>query len=337
LKAPSNSATERNLLSIEEPTELVALKMNNSLSSSNIQICIISYQNGLALIVVNLIIAFFGGIGNLLVLMTIFLSRRLRTISVYGIAALSVTDLLTNLAVQPSMAALIYHLMYEDCANITWRVFKTLGFYLCGTSLVVLDYMSVERCLAICYTLWYKRTITPNKAKIALTIVFSMCLFPAISSNFIINSFVVEAYLLLVALVICFTIIVVCYVAMMVRVWKQTAKRKTLQNAQNIQSHSTFQNNKKLAKTVALIIGVFVVYWSPLAFVFANSVKKNPFNSESSAWPVTVGLMSASFNPLIYFYRNNDFRVALKEALMRCRHRSLYRLSPRVHPEVSTV
>ncbi|KAK3737391.1 hypothetical protein QZH41_007447 [Actinostola sp. cb2023] len=290
--------------------------MSNNTSIDDTFRCTLSLHNSIAIIVVNSFFAVFGATENIIVLMTVLFTPRLRGSNVgISIAALGFSDLVTTSIGHSSFAAL----MASECQNeMSWFVFKPTSYYSCGVSLFVLVHMSVDRCLAICSPFRYKIIVTPSRSKTVLSCLLVGTLIPVIGSLFVKVAFVVEAYCMFIVLFVCFVVIVACYITILVRLVKQSHVRSTLQNEHSNQNQSTFQTNKRLAKTVALVIGAFTLSWSPLAFVLVNSVATNPFASSTSAWPVTVGLMSSSCNPLIYFYRSEEFRVATKDILRRC-------------------
>ena len=70
------------------------------------------------------------------------------------------------------------------------------------------------------------------------------------------------------------------------------------------------QRNKQVAKTMALVVTLFTLCWIPIAFVI--SIKIPDPEGRIFFWFATLGLANSSLNPWIYFYRQPNYRDALK-------------------------
>jgi len=81
--------------------------------------------------------------------------------------------------------------------------------------------------------------------------------------------------------------------------------------------------NYKAIKTIGFVLGVFIVSWMPslvvsvVEYVTANDkCFRDKLRYVVWPWIVAVGLTSSAINPWIYYFRNEEFR----EALRRCFH-----------------
>jgi len=129
------------------------------------------------------------------------------------------------------------------------------------------------------------------------------------------------------------TVVTLCYIWVFTVARKQASqiKRENLQNFKEMNASVRAIQNYKAMKTIGLVLGVFLVSWLPsvvvsvLDFVIAGD--KCLYDKQFYVvwpWIVTVGLTSSAINPWIYYFRNGEFR----EALRRCFHRFPLNLTP---------
>ncbi|XP_064489938.1 adenosine receptor A2b-like [Ornithodoros turicata] len=68
--------------------------------------------------------------------------------------------------------------------------------------------------------------------------------------------------------------------------------------------------------TLAITVGCFVLLWTPVTvYTVADSVTLNAFGGNTSFYLGLAGLSSSSVNPLLYGFRNTEFRIALLRML----------------------
>lgn len=85
-------------------------------------------------------------------------------------------------------------------------------------------------------------------------------------------------------------------------------------------SYSEQFRSAKLAKMLALVTGIFIVSWTPF-FVITGILAFQDDHSEEewmralSFYSATFGIFNSAVNPLIYAWKNNDFREAFKHML----------------------
>jgi len=129
------------------------------------------------------------------------------------------------------------------------------------------------------------------------------------------------------------TVVTLCYICVFTVARKQASKikRENLQNSNEMNASVRSIQNYKAMKTIGLVLGVFLVSWlsslvvSVVGYVIASD-KCFYDKLLCVVWPwiEAVGLTSSAINPWIYYFRNGEFR----DALRRCFRRFPLNLTP---------
>lgn len=274
--------------------------------------CQLQEAEGIMLVVVNVILCIVGTVGNMLVCLTILLSPSLHTLSSYCIFNLSCADLLVSCIVEPSLVYILSWKLYGVCMVKAEYVARLVGNLSCGISILTLATMSVERCCAITKPMTYKCIITTTRLKCFLVFGWLLgCTTPSLDA--FIDEPRKQTYVqfTLIAMVVLYFIIIISYVFLFKAVRKQSQQQRELRQILDV-SHEA---EKKLAKTVACVIGLFTLCWLPFAVRLMLKPSIN-YGSEY-IWAVTASLANSIVNPILYFYKNTTFRNALKGLLKR--------------------
>lgn len=282
-------------------------------TSSTTYRCKLPLVEGMVLVVLNILGCVIGGTGNLITCATIYTTDSLHTISSYYICGLAATDLLVTLLAQPMVVAILlrktthgqYLIQVEYAARL-------IGNTSCSASILTLSFMSLDRCAVILKPLRYRRFMTTSKLKIIFTVVWSLSLVAPALDAFISDKTVYTTYVV-VGVIFCYAIILTCYCLIFLQMKKQSKTRLRLQNGNQGAINAALEVEKKLAKTVGLVIGVFTVFWAPFLYELVTSPEVN--YGPAYIWSVTASLTNSSCNPLIYFYKGGTFRQPLKNML----------------------
>lgn len=175
--------------------------------------CAIRELEGIAAFSVNIVSAFLGSLGNILVCITVYSSPRLHKAWCYFIGSLSLADLLVNLVVQPMEAILTFTRMNGVCQHTLRDAFRLAAYITCGASLMNLALMSVERCLAIFWALKQRQLqrLTRRKIFTLFLIIWGVpCLlaFPGIIAE---KGTRLSSILVLIGLAGCYSVILTSY------------------------------------------------------------------------------------------------------------------------------
>ena len=115
-------------------------------------------------------------------------------------------------------------------------------------------------------------------------------------------------------------VVTLCYFWIFKVAKKQASRIKgeNLQNSKEMNCPVRAIQNHKAIKTIGLVLGVFIASWLPslaLSVVYYVTASDKCFSNKVVyiVWPWldAVGWTSSAINPLIYFFRNGEFREAL--------------------------
>ncbi|XP_055041516.2 trace amine-associated receptor 4-like [Misgurnus anguillicaudatus] len=274
--------------------------------------------------------------GNLLIIISISYFKQLQSPTHLIVQSLAVCDCLLGSLVMPySMVRSV-----EGCwflGDVICKVHSSLDMTLCICSLIHLSLISIDRYWAICDPLKYKMRITNNTVTVFITFtwIFSfMYCFSIVFSG--VNVVGMEAFILqmycfggcvlflnkewgLTSVILLFiipgTIMSSLYIIIF-NVVKKHAKvlsEKVSVITTGVNSQSSAHRERKAAKTLALVMGVFFLCWLPCSIV--NAV--DPFLNFVTPGVVFEALIwfayfNSACNPLIYGFFYPRFQKAFK-------------------------
>ncbi|XP_076364245.1 putative G-protein coupled receptor No9 [Tachypleus tridentatus] len=124
--------------------------------------------------------------GNLLVILSVFISAKLRTVTNFFIVSLAVSDFLVGLAVLPYSMTL--EVLGVWVFGKTWcHIWLAVDVWLCTSSILNLCAISVDRYLAITRPVHYRSIMSPRRAKLVIAAVwvfaFIICFPPLVGWN----------------------------------------------------------------------------------------------------------------------------------------------------------
>ncbi|XP_073711500.1 trace amine-associated receptor 2-like [Misgurnus anguillicaudatus] len=270
--------------------------------------------------------------GNLLIIISISHFKQLQSPTHLILLSLAVCDfLLGSLTMPYSMVRSV-----EGCwflGDVLCKVYISLDMTLCNVSILHLCLISIDRYWAIYYPLKYKMRVTNNTMTVTITFTW---IFSFVYSFSVVFSGVyavgLEALILqmscfggcaaflnkewvlttlIVAFIIPGTIMSSLYISIF-KVVKKHAKVLSVAS-KGVNSQSSAQRERKAAKTLALVMGVFFLCWLPFFTVSAV----NPYIKfstpadlfEALGW---FGYFNSACNPLIYGFFYPCFQKAFK-------------------------
>ncbi|XP_066533582.1 trace amine-associated receptor 4-like [Hoplias malabaricus] len=279
-------------------------------------------------------------LGNLLVIISISHFKHLQCPTNFIILSLALVDCLLGCLIMPfSMVRSV-----EGCwflGDIVCKVHSGLDMSLCMISIMHLCLVSIERYLAICEPLTYKMTVTNTNVVVCVSIAWLipfMYSFGIVFSN--VNTLGLDVLMLNSCVGNCalvfnkqwavlgsftnFFIPGAIMSSLYLKIFHVANKQAKIISdmmaitLNEMKSHSSEQRERKAAKTLAIVMGAFLICWLP----FFIATITDPFIEFLT--PVVVfdtlvwfGYFNSAFNPLIYGFFYPRFRKAFKIILTK--------------------
>lgn len=305
-----------------------------------------SWGSRVALYVFIIVGIFCTVVGNFLVVLAIAYFRQLQSHTNSFVMSLAVADFLVGLVVMPySMVRTVegcWHFGATFC-----QLHSSLDVMLCTASIFHLSCIAFDRYYAVCNPLVY--SFKMSRGRVALLIVGCWAVPLLISFGPILLglhklgvdvSLPENVCILMVNRVYAVIASLVAFylpmVTMLVAYWKiyKAAKRQAMQisameaqmaagvgkDSSKKQKHrNSLRRERKAAKTLGIIMGVFLLFWLP--FFTVNIV--DPFieyRTTGVIWDVFLwlGYVNSSLNPFLYGFFNRSFRKAFL-VILGCR------------------
>ncbi|XP_043076483.1 trace amine-associated receptor 4-like [Puntigrus tetrazona] len=271
--------------------------------------------------------------GNLLIIISISHFKQLQSPTHLIVRSLAASDCLLGSLVMPySMVRSVEGCWY--LGDVVCKVHSSLDMSFCISSLLHLSLISVDRYMAICDPLRYRMRVTNNTVTVFITLIW---MFSFLYSFYVvfsgINTVGLEAFIMqvycvgscvlffnkqwgLICPIVTFflpgTIMSALYIKIF-HVARKHAKIMSERMTGGMKSQSSAHRERKAAKTLAIVMGVFLFCWLP--FFTVNAL--DPFFSfftpavvfDAVIW---FAYLNSACNPLIYGFFYPCFQSAFK-------------------------
>lgn len=256
--------------------------------------------------------------GNVLVILAFVLHRRMRTVTNAFVVSLACTDLCVALF---SMPVWVTYLLTGPNGATLSRAWTMVDILIGTASIMNLMAISFDRVLCIKNPLQYSHWMTPRKATAMITGVWIYSISVAVTSFL----FFVERIFNLIVFIMCFCVpllvIITAYSIIFKVALRQIRQIRAIAPNQYARSHSRFLKEFKAAKTLAVVVGAFVICWLP--FVTLNVIYSlcDPSHDCPVVKPEVIMVTkwmhygNSLLNPIIYTVMNREFRRAFKALL----------------------
>uniref|UniRef100_A0A8B9P8R3 Adrenoceptor alpha 1B n=1 Tax=Apteryx owenii TaxID=8824 RepID=A0A8B9P8R3_APTOW len=278
----------------------------------------------------------FAIIGNILVILSVACNRHLRIPTNYFIINLAIADLLLSFTVLPFSATLEI-LGYWVLGRIFCDIWAAVDVLCCTASILSLCAISIDRYIGVRYSLQYPTLVTRKRAILALLGVWVLSM--VISVGPLLGwkepapkddkecRITEEPFYALFSSLGSFYIPLIVILVMYCRVYivaKRTTKNleagDTLNNTKS-KGHNPrnslafklfkFSREKKAAKTLGIVVGMFILCWLPFFIVL-------PLGKLVIFW---LGYFNSCLNPIIYPCSSKEFKRAFIQILKCHCHR----------------
>ena len=259
------------------------------------------------------IIAILAVFGNGLVVGSFIRHSRLRTITNFFVVSLSVADILVGVI---SIPIWISMLLYSSGGPTLQTVYYVLDLFAGSCSILHLVAISLERFFAVVYPIRHRNTT----AKVYYVYLVAVWVIPAAACGSSVELrnvnreanmlFLFIAFFVIPLLVILFTY---------ARIWRAANSR--IQPGRD--TSRTMKRDMRIAVTIALVIGFFVVAWLPffivqLLLVFCEKCQPEIFNRNLLLFVKFMHYSNSAVNPIVYAVKIPEFRRAFKQLVGLC-------------------
>ena len=261
-------------------------------------------------------------VGNGIVLWLISKKRSLRTMSNLFLTSLAAADFLVGLVIDP-VWIVIRCLGYNSNKAYIETFGRGIDYLWIHTTVATtfnLCCVSLDRYIAIIHPLRYHDFLTNRRCYLLIANVWFMSLVLPCSR------FMVQDITALSTLYISFTVMTILFPMSIIMFCSIRILKAALAHYNSINPTSSCEQNQdiirrtkknyKAAKTVSIIVGLFVVSWLPsliTGFVHYFNTKGSHNANYYTVWTFveTTAFTSSTINPWVYCLRNDEFYEAL--------------------------
>ncbi|XP_070844115.1 trace amine-associated receptor 1-like [Chaetodon trifascialis] len=262
--------------------------------------------------------------GNLLVLISIIYFKQLHTPTNSLILSLAVADLLVGVVAFPfTMEFSVSSCLYSE--DLFCRVRQTIDVALCAASILNLCCISIDRYYAVCHPLTYTMKINVHVVVIMILVSWSASALVAIglvmaglNKDKCKEKCFIDVQLANILGLLCsFYLPVILMLCIYLKIF--LVAQRQVRSIQGTKSGATASKmERKATKTLAIVMGVFLICWSPFFLCFSfqllNHVSVPVAVIESLGW---FTLSNSMLNPFIYAFFYSWFRSAFRMIISR--------------------
>lgn len=292
-----------------------SIPSGNVSSDSSAKSCVFPLAHGIPIVLLNTIFSIFGTVGNILIVLAVLKTPKLRRISNFLLLSLALADLLVATFAQPMQIITVAVKTFGHfCVPPVDYAYDVIANFSCSCSLFHLAAISVDRAIIIAKPHNYQtimgkyglRAMVASCWGIALLFVCIRVQFPG--TLFLSVAFIIMSYLTITA----------SYTVILFEITKERVNRSKHPNDLRAISRDA-RMERRVAGTIAIVIVAFSICWFPL-LGFYISMKRGLLRTLSGVpymWIRTLLLINSSMNFMIYSFRIDHFRSAYKKIIRR--------------------
>ena len=262
--------------------------------------------------------------GNVVALWLFHKHESLRTISNRFLASLSMADAFVGLVIDPVWIVIRCWIQPEVYSNF-FLIFIMLWTHTTAATTLNSCCVSIDCFIAIRFPFRYQDILTKRRCYAVIILVW----FISLSLSFLIFLkerlkklelfvFIAITMCLVPLLVVCF-----CYILIFKLARKQFRRILLAKNIPDSGENVRFRvmQNFKAIKTVGFVLSACIITWMPsvvlqlVKFYYMEEEKRcrlRKLKFVESPWVEAIAFTSSAINPLIYYFRNGDFRRAFR-------------------------
>ena len=256
--------------------------------------------------IINIVSAPLAVIVNVFVVTAIFSSSRLRTPSNLLIACLALSDVFVGLTAQPGYIS--YRLMENQHRSVPCfvRIVYCAAFYICfGVSFMTLSAVSYERFVAVRLRARYNTIFSSRRVVKYMLAIWTLNISLAALQWAKINQAARGSHLIIWLISLLVTGATQIGIVVVVR-----RNRRQLQLQLQASENLRRQRETKLAKSIAVIVVVYLILNFPVLFVtFYHQILSFDLQTYNHySWTETLAFLNSCSNPFILCWKNGQVR-----------------------------
>ncbi|XP_028392606.1 somatostatin receptor type 2-like [Dendronephthya gigantea] len=279
--------------------------------TDNSSICEMPHSHTVGIATVNAIFCVLGVVGNSLVLVAVFRTVELRTLSNFYLVVLAIADFLTSAIVQPMLIVMVIDESRGKCDKTFITAFRGLGNFSASTSFLLLLFITTERFLAVMKPIVYKNYHPRRRFAIFISISVIAPLIYTILRLAVSKK--ATSYFSVVLFVLGYFYIVACYLIILLQLKRQSRKMEMSNSTPHENKSSTRHAEKVVTSTMALVIGLFTIMWIPFFYFRISQPSTN--TGAGYNWVRTTAISNSALNFIVYAFRMKRFRNAFKATI----------------------
>jgi len=273
------------------------------------------YTMNLITAIINIVTAPFAVIVNALVVTAICSCNRLRTPLNLLIACLALSDVFVGLTAQPGY--ITYRLMENQRRSVPCfvRIMYCAAFYVCfGVSFMTLCAVSYERFIAVRLRVRYNTFYSSRRVVKYMLGIWTINILLAALQWAKINQAARGTHLIL--WLILLLISGATQIGILVTVRRNRRQLQVQLPAAEIRQR---QREVKLARTLSLIVGVYLISNFPVLFVtiYHQILRLDLKTYNHYSWTETLAFLNSLSNPVICLWKNRQIRQKVKDFLKK--------------------
>ena len=270
--------------------------------------------------VVNLALAFVAITGNALVLYGVWKTPSLRSPSILLLCALASTDFSVGFIAQPMFIAKSFVELFSQSVNLKLlfiNIFFAIGSCLCGSSLAMMTGISIDRLIAIYKPLQYPSIVTSSRVTRILVAIWTVAILAASSRFWEKRVLFVSIFS---SIFICLIITIICHATMykiMGRHRRQIHSQIQAFDDRNARTIRIISLRKSAFNAYVLFIALVICYCPYLVVRIVYFIRKASELKLGNFISVTMVFLNSALNPLLYFWRIREIRLAVLRTLRK--------------------